>query len=712
MGVDQIKLNSSASNYDDSFPIGNSHLGALISGDVNREEITLNDSTFYTTKGLTSLLTNYNKNRLKVAELLDNNKYQEAFSLSNNLLPKKVKDTYYMQAGILSLDFGEQEVSNYSRSLLLSEGYAKVEYDINKNHIVRTYIASNVYDLIGINIKSSSPISVVVSLDSLQDYKHTKIHNNMQSLHVKNSNNNLYSNIFIKSGKIEIKDNKFILSGMNIVIYYSSSTNKHKKLPHLYLRNLFQSVVLNLKFNQFFKESVEAYKKFYNRQSFHTNLDILDNYYNLSRYLLISSSLGKMPITDTSLWTNEQNELTIPYKIDFNFNLIYYFSLESNLKETMKTALDFTKKLYKNGKKTAVLLYHMLGSVAHSCTDYNLSTSINGYELEDAIWPLSLVRLSSLIYKYYFYTLDIKFLRRNYKVLEGNAKFLKNILVKDKQGKYVLPNSVNPRMKYNVNNEGKDINLSITNGTSYDDIVIYEFLFNYIIVSRILEKPEDLNKDYLDILFNLHHVQIQDNKVLLYHDDLKPLDLSKSVMTELTQITSRHVRTANVFKTASLNTIKDTLAFDGEALRYAYAVNLYVHLGEANLAYNTLLEFNKYNNSQSFLTKDSIRMDALMCLSKGIRDMFIIDSDNKIILENGLCNECNTYTLKGFPIYNNMSIDLYKTHDMFLLYIESLKKEDIEIIYKSRQYFVHIHQGKTCIDLLELTKVKSTKKIN
>ena len=709
MGVDQIKLNSSAKSYSDSFPIGNSHLGMMISGDVKKEELYLNDSTFYITKGIPSILPNYNKTRTKVSELLDNNKYADALKLSDNLLPKKVKDTYYLNSGILSLDYGENEISNYSRSLLLSEGYVKVEYDINKNHIVRTYLASNKYDLIGINIKSSNPISVSVSLNSNHDVKSIKTHSNTQSLHLKASNNNLYSTIYVKAGRIEIKDNKFILTGMNIVIYYSSSTNKYKKFSKFNLNKLFNETVYNLKFNDFFKQSVESYKKLYSRQSFHTNLDILDNYYNLSRYLLISSSLGKLPISDSSLWSNEDSLLTIPYKIDFNFNLIYSLSLESNLKETIENALTFIKKLYKNGKKTAVMLYHSLGSVAHSSTNYSCNTFINGYEIENTIWPLSLVRLSSLIYKYYFYTLDIKFLKKNYKILESNAKFLKSILVKDKHGKYVLPCSVNPRTKYSIEDNGKKLELSVTNGTSYDDIVIYEFLFNYIIVSRILEKDEELNKEYLDIIFNLHHVQIQDNKVRLYHSDLECADLSKSLMTELTQIISRHVRSANVFKIASLNKIKDTLSVEGDSLRYAYAISLYTHLGKADLAYNTLLDFNKYNNSESFLTKDLVRMDSLVSLSKGIRDMFIIDSDNKIILENGLTSECNTYTLKGFPIYNNMSIDLYKTHDMFLLYVESSQEEDIEIIYKSKQYFAHLTVGKTCIDLIQLTSAKSIK---
>ena len=142
MGVDQIKLNSSAKSYSDSFPIGNSHLGMMISGDVSKEELYLNDSTFYITKGISSILANYNKTRTKVSELLDNNKYAEALKVSDNLLPKKVKDTYYLNAGILSLDYGENEISNYSRSLLLSEGYVKVNFApdccLNKNVIFST----------------------------------------------------------------------------------------------------------------------------------------------------------------------------------------------------------------------------------------------------------------------------------------------------------------------------------------------------------------------------------------------------------------------------------------------------------------------------------------------------------------------------------------------------------------------------------------------
>ncbi len=706
MGIDLIKLNTKAENYLDGFPIGNSHLGLMVTGETDKEILYLNDSSFYITKKRRNYFQNYYKTRENISSMLLDDKFEEASREESNLLSKKVDDSYYVSAGMLELEYNHTNVTNYERVLNLSEGFVKVSYDTNNIHIERRYIASISKDLIGINIKASEPISITCTLNSLGDLRSLKTDNDRQIMHIKSDNVSLYSNIVVRSGNMTVKDNKFILSGMNIIIFYSSITTNITKLPKSYLNNLYRNDITSLRFNIFFKEAVTSYKKLYSKQSFTTDFELVNNYYHMSRYLLIASSLGTMPMTDISLWSKEVKSLTIPYKIDYNFNLMYSFALEANLDETIKTALKFTYKLYKKGKITALKLYHSSSSCAHSNTNMKFDTSPLGYETEDAIWPLGEVRLANLIYKYYFYTLDLKFLKKNFKVLSSCANFLLSILKKDKQGKYVVVPSVNPRTKYNVKEDGKDISLSVSNGTCYDDIVIYEFFFNYIIARRALGYSEEDNNQYLDILFNLYYIQIQNDKIVPYHGNFEVTDSSKSLLTELSLLASRHIMEAKVFKSASINAIKSSLEVESSPLRDAYALSLYTRLGNKTDAYNLLLDFNNKHSTQSYLTKNEISLDAIMTLSKSIRDMFIIDTLDKITLLPSLIDNITTYTLKGFPIYHDMSIDLYKNKNSFLLYVDSKKSKDIEINYKSRQYFVKIKEGKNKIDLNVLFNIK------
>lgn len=707
MGIDLIKLNTKAENYLDGFPIGNSHLGLMVKGETKKEILYLNDSTFYITKKRRNYFQNYYKTRENIASSLLDENFDKARKEERNLLPKKVDDSYYVSAGMLEIEYNHTNITNYERVLNLSEGFVKVSYDTNNIHIERRYLASISKDLIGINIKASEPISITCSLNSLGDLKSLKIDNDRQIMHIKTDNVSLYSNIIVRSGNVIVKDNKFILSGMNIIIFYSSTTTNITKFPKSYLNNLYKIDISNLTFNTFFKETVSTYKKLYSKQSFTTDFDLVNNYYHMSRYLLIASSLGSMPMTDISLWSKEVKSLTIPYKIDFNFNLMYSFALEANLDETIKTALKFTYKLYKKGRITALKLYHSSSSCAHSNTNMKFDTSPLGYEVEDGVWPLGEVRLANLIYKYYFYTLDLKFLKKNFKVLSSCANFLLSILKKDKQGKYVVIPSVNPRTRYNVKEDGKDISLSVSNGTCYDDIVIYEFFFNYIIARRALGFTEEDNNQYLDILFNLYHIQIQNDKIVPYHGNFEVTDLSKSLLTELSLLASRHIMEAKVFKSASINTIKSSQEVESNsALRDAYALSLYTRLGSKTDAYDLLVDYNKKHTTESYLTLNEINLDAIMTISKSIRDMFIIDTLDKITLLPCLIDNITTYTLKGFPIYHDMSVDLYKNKNSFLLYVDSKKIKDLEINYKSRQYFVKIKEGKNKIDLNQLFNIK------
>lgn len=738
---DQIKVLSEAKqDFLEGFPIANSHLGMMVYGNVSEESLVLNDNTFWVSKNKYNRHSrDFYKNYKRVQNLLiDNNNVVEANKEAKKLLPKSSDNSFYTTAGFLKIKYNTSRNStNYERILNLSEGYVSVNYDLEDNHIERTYFASKVDDLIAINIESNKDIEIEVSLgikNNLKKIKNIK-NTNRQYMHVKVLNIDLYSNIIVNAKSVVYKDNLFILKGNSITIYYISSTTNYKTNSKSYLNKLYNNIK-SKEYSNIFKEAKEDYKSLYNKQSFHTNLDILDNYYNLSRYLTISTSRSNYPINLCGLWSEEYKQKNSSlYNLDINFELNYCNVLESNLIDCYKPLLQYIKKLNKNGKRIAKSLYHSKGSVTHSKSNYYANCSMFGSHLNESLWSLGQIELCSFIFKYFFFTRDLQFLKKNYKILLSNAQFLMDILVKDKHGKYVVAPSISPENKFfeeeiiltkkntsnlyeEENSEGiktvKNVECAVAAGTTFDDQLIYEFFYNLIVVNRILGHDEDENKTYLEILLNLHHVQIYQNKVLEYHEDYELVDKSTPYMSHLYQLINKSINPANVVKEASYNTVREKLenSADDRGFSSAYIALLLSHLSKSDLVYNQILKYNKNFSSSTYLNKGlGFEIDANMCIARTIRDMFIIDSNNRILLLDTIPNNLNTYTLKGFPIYNNMIIDLYKANDMFLLIVESFDKTDLQITYKNKDYFLKIKSGKNNFDLNEILNQEIVKKM-
>jgi hypothetical protein len=99
------------------------------------------------------------------------------------------------------------------------------------------------------------------------------------------------------------------------------------------------------------------------------------------------------------------------------------------------------------------------------------------------------------------------------------------------------------------------------------------------------------------------------------------------------------------------------------------------------------------------------KIDGNIGVARCIRDMFLIDSNNKLILCQAVPEECNTYTLKGFPVSNNLICDLFKTKDDFVLTVTSDKEKDFVINYNKKDYFLHLKNGKNRFDLNEILDI-------
>jgi len=193
--------------------------------------------------------------------------------------------------------------------------------------------------------------------------------------------------------------------------------------------------------------------------------------------------------------------------------------------------------------------------------------------------------------------------------------------------------------------------------------------------------------------------------------DFKYLGYNYNELTDhishLYQTINPSIYLTNVVKEASYNTILDRLANDSDTTGWSasFITLLLVHLGYKEDAYNEFIKYTKMHSTKTLLNTGNVfQIDGNFGIARAIHDMFILDSNSKLYICKALPNDCNTFTLNGFPIYNNMIVDLFKTKDDFVLQVEAKQNKDLVINYNNKDYFLKVKEGKNRFDLNEVFK--------
>lgn len=216
-------------------------------------------------------------------------------------------------------------------------------------------------------------------------------------------------------------------------------------------------------------------------------------YWNFGRYLLLSSS-GKnatLPATLQGLW----NKDFLPpwgckYTININTEMNYWPANMLSMYETELPLFDLLKKARKHGKKTARVMYGCEGYLAHHNLDIWGDTAPQDKWLPGTYWVLGAAWLSTHVREHFEYTRDLKFLKKNFKLMSDAADFFVDYMVPSSDGKYlVVSPSVSPENSYKV--ASGEIGC-FSAGTDMDNRIL-EHLFQSLIQSAydLGMKPTD-----------------------------------------------------------------------------------------------------------------------------------------------------------------------------------------------------------------------------
>lgn len=688
-GADDIKK---------TIPIGNSHIGCLVYGNVFNEKLVFNENTFWVKQKNKKIKNREFYKNIKIIEnLIDDDRILDAnkFAL-DNIESNQGLRSVYKEPLSLDIKYGNQlEFSNYNRILDMTTGEVLVSYNQNKDVINRKYFSSIKDDLICIHTESTKEEEIEINFDNICNLKYLKKYDNSVFLCIKfNSIHYFYCTIKIVANSVISKNLALIAKGDKIDIYISMATT----LYNINAKHLIHSLIFKkIDYKKINEDSIKEYQKYYLKQSFHTNNNMIDSIYNFSRYLAISSSLLNAPMTINGLWSFDNTDIT--YNLG-GFMVNYSNAYGANLFETVNPLISFIKLLNRNGKIKAKKMYKSKGSFSFNNYDYFGNTFLKGDSLNISYNPLGQTNLVTFILDYYRFTKDIDFLKALYPIIKSNVEFVIDNLKKDSSNKYTFYPATSIGDTFKIDNTV----CAFADGCTSDDTFIYELMYDYVLANRAVGIEEEENKPFVDIILNQRYIGINNKGLIMpYHSDFKAAHPSMSLLTQLINVYSKDFKPTSVVVDADKATLLKAEEYKMNGSLRASVTGFYTNLSMPNEALKSINKFIELNISETLLScDDNINLMGNFQMAKAIHDMFLVPKYNKLYLTPCVIKDITSFTLKGFPIYNDIIVDLFKTIDEFVLIAQTKNDKELVINYKNKDYYINLKSGSNRIDLKDL----------
>jgi len=532
-----------ASNWNEALPLGNGRIAAMVFGNPAKEQLQLNESSFWS--GGPSR--NDNPDGLKgldsIRYYIFNGNYTRANTLSNKFLTaKQLHGSMFQSIGNLNLAFNNTDgFTNYYRELDLENAIQTTTYQVGDVTFKREVFASQPDQVIVIKLTASKPgqLSFSASFDSQLQKTSTALDvHTLEMTGLSGSHEGVTgqvkfdtrAKIINTGGSTSVDANNIKVSNANeVVIMISIATNfvDYKTLTANEVEKCTNYLTAAQKkpYAKVLKDHITAFQKYFNRVSFDlgtspaaqfpTDLriknfsksndpELVSMYYQFGRYLLISSSQpGGQVANLQGIWNGSNNPAwDSKYTININTEMNYWPAEKCNLSEMHEPLIQMVKELSESGKETAKVMYGANGWVAHHNTDIWRITGVVDFA-DAGQWPMGGAWLSQHLWEKYIYSGDLKYLGSVYPVLKSACEFYKDFLIEEPTHKWlVVSPSVSPE------NTPVGHRSALVAGCTIDNQLLFDLFTKTIKVAKLLKKDPSLTADFQKILDRLPPMQI------------------------------------------------------------------------------------------------------------------------------------------------------------------------------------------------------------
>ena len=543
VNAQQHKLwyNKPASHWLEALPIGNSHLGAMIYGGTDTEEIQLNEETFWSGSPHDNNSAAARDSLQAVRDSIFAGKEEAAHAIIDKNFFKGPHGMKYLPLGSVKLKLGHVDVSDYRRELSLSNALNTTSYIYKGVRYERTVFASQADNVIIVRIKASKKgaLTFDVNFDSqltsqvfnVQDRENRAVnelaavvdgvdHEGIKAGLKAECRIKVESDGKLQRGVHSLGVSKattatlYITAATNFVNYNDISGNPVKR------NNVTLDALQGKTYKQLLNNHLKKYQEQYNRVSLvfpmdprnsrisydalptdqrltsfdGLDLDMVSLMMQYGRYLLISSSQpGGQPANLQGVWNDKINApWDSKYTININAEMNYWPALVGNLAETQQPFFSMVRDLSVTGAKTAQEMYGCRGWVAHHNTDlWRIAGPVDGTTW--GMFPTGGAWLTTHIWQHYLYTGDKRFLEEYYPVMKGAADFLLDYMqeypadgyIKQAAGWLVTVPTVSPEH----GPMGK--RTTVTAGSTMDNQIVFDVLSATASAARVLGLPPD-----------------------------------------------------------------------------------------------------------------------------------------------------------------------------------------------------------------------------
>lgn len=555
--IPPLKLwyNKPATAFEESLPIGNGKLGALIYGGANNDSIYLNDITLWTGKPVNREEGGDAYKWIpKIREALFKEDYKAADSLQLHV--QGHNSEYYQPLAIINIkDANKGQFSNYKRELSLDNAMAALSYTREGIKYQREYFASHPDKMIAIRLTASQKkaINCDISLTSLIPHQ-VKASNKQLTItgHAmgKPENSTHFCSILsIKNqdGTITADDSTLHLQGVSeAVIYLVNETSyngfdKHpvkEGAPYIEKVNDNAWHLVNYTYPELKQRHITDYQNIFNRAKFALKGAKFDNkrttdqqlfdytekeeqnpylemlYFQYGRYLLISCSRTPgIPANLQGLWAPaRKSPWRGNYTININLEENYWPAEVTNMSELVMPVDGLVKAMSVTGKYTAKHYYGIEnGWCGGHNTDAWAMTNPVGTQKESpkwSNWNMGGAWLVQTLWDHYDYTRDKEYLRHTaYPLMKGAADFMLDWMIENpkKPGELITAPCTSPEAEY-ITDKGYQ-GCSFYGGTA-DLAILRELFKNTLKGAQILDIDQAYQAKLQDAINRLHPYQI------------------------------------------------------------------------------------------------------------------------------------------------------------------------------------------------------------
>jgi len=504
-----------SNDWENAIPVGNGRLGAMLFGYVKQEKIQLNEDGIWSGSPAEpeSYADGYYEKMMAVRAQLAQGKSADAFA-EEILGPYFRRIKAYETAGdlLLCTDLSDDGVTNYSRTLDMTNGLATVRFTQNGVTYVRTLFASYPRGVIVMHLTADVPGALTLTA------KYDRP--NLTRVTAKDGE-------MVVQGKTAFGNHKFVVrlrflheggamvpnddgtmhvrgaDALTIIIAaesdFTAHGTPHAKFPRLagYERLLKEhkadfSRIMNraqIKFaGKKALEELPVAQRLALVKAGNEDAGLCNLYFTFGRYLLLSSSRGNsLPANLQGVWNGS---LKPAWNADYHTNInlqMNYWPLENcNLDECAEPLFNYINEiLLPGGERVAKSFYHCRGAVLHHVSDiYGFAAPADGLW---GLWPMGGAWLCYSLWEHYLFKPDTAYLKDvAYPYIAACTRFFLDYTFTGEDGKLQTGPSMSPENKYLVTENGEKKVCYLCLAPTMDVEILHGLFEAYIECEKIL----------------------------------------------------------------------------------------------------------------------------------------------------------------------------------------------------------------------------------